>query len=345
VRPIKVSGLASFSVIDLSFVSTEDGWVLGTGACPATLAAVAGLCAALAATTDGGRTWSRATPPTAYVLGSKGCFDPCVEHVLFASSRLGYAYGRTSLFMTTDRGRHWTREPGHADALAIVAGTVIRVSAPCCAPAARYQVQLARVGSASWRPSPVPGGLIGDAVAVTSGRADAYLELYENPAGGAGHARSTLYASTDDGRTWVRHDEPCAQVAGGTAGNEIDSTAITAAADGSVSVLCEPRGGAPAPFTITSTDNARTFKAPSARLPDTTVGIASLSAFTIFGCGEQLDRSTDSGRTWTAVARDAQGNCTMAFPTTSTGYWIAPASQTIWTTHNAGLTWTPFTFG
>jgi photosystem II stability/assembly factor-like uncharacterized protein len=179
----------------------------------------------------------------------------------------------------------------------------------------------------------------------------AFVDIYGHVAGGAGNATSVLYSSVDNGASWTRRGEPCPQVGGGAAGNEVDSTALASAADGSVTVLCTPRGGALAPqFTSTSTDAGATFH-PGAigalgSAPVTAIGAASGSVL-IVADGDTY-RSTDSGASFARLA--ANGGSTpgdaiwFGFETDTVGRAVSAGGSTIWTTRDAGLTWSKFTF-
>lgn len=341
---VGVLGLTHFSVIDLTFVGDNDGWALGAADClngP-------GTCSAMVRTSDGGTSWhSVPTPPANVPL--RTCAEPCIRNIRFATDRIGYAFGPSALFMTTDGGTSWQRQPGGADALETLDGNVIRVSTGCL-PGCPYRVQTAAIGSPSWHPAGLPGAQAQMNSGVTLARTgrNAFVEIYGHVAGGAQNATSVLYASTDDGATWARNGEPCPQVGSGSAGSEVDSTAMTSAPDGSITVLCRPRGADTAQFTATSTDAGATFHPGGVTalgtLPVGALGAASGSVLLVAD-GNML-RSTDGGRSFGRLNAGATPGDAMwfGFESATVGRAVSEGGRAVWTTRDAGLTWTSYAF-
>ncbi|HEX3335963.1 MAG TPA: sialidase family protein [Jatrophihabitans sp.] len=283
------------------------------------------------------------------------CADPCVAHVRFATDKIGYAYGdepvssdtSQAFLMTTNGGRSWRREPGGADALETLDGNVIRVvDAGNCPPGCRFRVQLAPIGSTAWRTVALPGSQGGgDSVQLVRTGRLAALEVYANPAGGAS-ALSVLFTSTDDGATWTRRGEPCPRAAGSGSGfgNEIDSSRLTSAPDGSMSVLCMTRGEIGPQFTMTSIDGGAHFVTADRNA----LGSAAISAFatasarTVLVSSDATYRSTDGGGHF---ARLSPGQVAwLGFASPTVGHAISSDRRTIWTTTDAGLRWSQHTF-
>lgn len=347
VTPKEVS-LTHFQAIDLTFVGTENGWALGTADC---LNGSGGPCAAMVRTTDGGATWHGMKPPPANVP-LLVCAAPCIQHIRFATSQIGYAWGPSAFFMTTDGGVNWQRQPGGADALETLDGNVIRVvdqAGGGCVPGCDYNVQTAPIGSATWRSIDLPGtydngSTTGVALVRVGNRA--FIEVFGHPAGGGRDATSLLYTSTDDGMSWTRHGEPCPQ----SPGHEADGSAIVAAADGSVVVLCVPRG-APAPsFTTVSSDGSAPFRAsgplPADAADSGLLGAASQQVQFVLST-TALYRSADVGQTWQSVPAVTVGPgepIFVGFESASVGRVVTDTGRAIWTTRNAGLTWTQHPF-
>ena len=342
------AGLTNVRIVDLTFVGANDGWALASADC---LTNPALTCTAMLRTTDGGTTWQSMPPPP--VNDSGDCAAPCATHVRFATPDVGYAFGPSALFMTSDGGVTWNRQSGGATALESLDGNVIRVvTTPqeCSPPGCTYAVETAPIGSTSWRSVSLgayTGGMSAGAALARTGSA-AYVMVFGHVAGGAQDARSTLYTSTDDGATWTNRGEPCPQGAG-----EVDSTAITTAADGSVTVACVGRTAGPT-FTATSTDSGVTFHAAPASLGAAGVQyLGAASASVLFVDTDVLYRSADGGRTWQRVQQNSVGPLTaswIGFESTTVGRLVeqaaGPGSATsIWTTHDAGLTWSSVTFG
>ncbi|HET9116935.1 MAG TPA: neocarzinostatin apoprotein domain-containing protein, partial [Pseudonocardiaceae bacterium] len=92
-----VTSLADASLLDLTWVSSQDGWALADQPC------TRGLCARVAHTTDGGQHWQALPDPPALVQsGTTDCTKTaCVTNLRFASPTVGYLYG-PALLITTD---------------------------------------------------------------------------------------------------------------------------------------------------------------------------------------------------------------------------------------------------
>jgi photosystem II stability/assembly factor-like uncharacterized protein len=347
-KPVNVLGLTNFSVTDLSFVGAEDGWGLGTADC----LNGGGTCAAMVRTSDGGKSWhSMPTPPANVPLLT--CAHPCIRNLRFATDAIGYAFGPSALFMTTDGGKTWHQQPGGADALETLDGNVIRVVTAngCTPPGCSYSVRTAPIGAATWHNVSLGGYSGGTTTGVSLSRTGhfAYLMVFGHPAGGAGIATSTLYVSDNDGSSWVNRGEPCPQTGGGAAGKEVDSIAMTSAPDGSVTVVCTPRGTDTAQFTATSTDTGATFHpgaldALSSR-PVSALGAASRSVLLV--ADGSLLRSTDGGRSFSRPSSGQGPGDAMwfGFESDTVGRSISAGGRTIWMTRDAGQTWTAHTFG
>ncbi|HEV3289853.1 MAG TPA: sialidase family protein, partial [Streptosporangiaceae bacterium] len=207
------SPLAGSFLMDLTWVSDQRGWALAAAPCGRDL------CPRLAATTDGGRTWTALPDPPGRILdptGLGGCAPAaCVSQVRFATPTVGYLFG-PALFQTSDGGRSWHRVPSRpVEALEPSAGTVVRVvfdHTGCPGPCDRA-VQETTAGSAHWRTLlRIPAGSAGEGVAaqvVRQGTSVIYVLVYGNPAGGAGTAHAVIFRSTDGGRTWQHGPDPC----------------------------------------------------------------------------------------------------------------------------------------
>src|SRR6185437_3703809 len=240
---------AGFRAVDLTWVSLDEGWALGTAPCGTPP------CTSIVHTTDGGKSWTGIPAPVAGLDEESDCVNDqaCITGLRFANPQVGYAYGQNALFLTTDAGRHWQRLSGGAYGLEIANGTVLRVISSCL-PGCPFRMQRAAIGSDSWTTvSTLAGGQTSGALLVRNGHLAALL-TEGHTAGGAQHATSVLFTSTDDGAHWASRGEPCPQ--GST---EYDSTSLSAALDGSITVLCSPRDAQHAHFTMTSTDGGAHF--------------------------------------------------------------------------------------
>lgn len=326
-------GVTHFQATDLSFVGTE-AWALGTADC--TTGPGSG-CAALLHSTNSGVTWQVINNPPANVPQAGTCNDPCVRNIRFATDKIGYAYGLNVFFMTTDGGTTWQSQPGGALALETLDGNVIRVDTGCL-PGCPVTVETAPIASVSWTKRALPGTMPSDGASLERVASNAYLIFYGHVAGGAQNATSVLFVSHDDGATWVNNGEPCpADASHAAAGGEVDSTAI-AAAPNTFAVLCTSRGTVVAHvLTSSGTGNYRT-------------GSASLSAAELLAASGQvlladtstgLYRSTDRGDSWQQVNEPMLGAARwLGFETTTDARVIDSTGTTVWTTHNAGASWT-----
>lgn len=343
-----------FRFADVTFVG-DRGWALGTVGC------ATGRCTAFARSTDDGLDWSLMRAPSVHVSEIDGagdtCLSPCVEHVRFGTDRIGYLFGigpwsangKSTLLMTTDGGRSWQVQRGGADALETLDGNVIRVvDRGNCPPGCSYAVQVAPVGATSWRTIDLPDGQGGgDSVQLVRTGSRAALEVYGNPAGGA-PARAVLFTSADDGASWTRRAEPCPQLRPSAASplGEVDSSRLTSAPDGSITVLCTPRSATRWQFTITSSDGGASFRTGDLKALGAAAitALGAASARTVLVSSDDVYRSTDSGHTFARLS--ANGGTSpgpvvwLGFASATVGHAISPDRRTVFTTTDAGRTWT-----
>jgi photosystem II stability/assembly factor-like uncharacterized protein len=291
------------------------------------------------------------------VAGVRGCADPCVTGLRFATDRIGYAFGPTAVLLTTDGGQSWKRQAGlGADALETLGGNVIVARAIGAAPA----LLTAPIGSTRWTPRSTDGwprtakrlwlGRSGGAAALQ-------FSTYDTGTGTGKANAGALFRSSDDGATWTRVDDPCPYIG---AGYWNVSTAAALAPDGTVVVGCGSGGGDDPNFygggTITSTDGGRTFETPvtggkvgGARLlaavdKQTQIEYAPKEACGCVG-NLRLYRSTDAGNSWTPVAGVSVKDVTfIGFESAAVGRIVTGGGKAIWTTRDGGASWTEVVF-
>lgn len=182
-------------VLNASFVGSQ-GWVLGSVAC------ASGRCAALAHSSNGGRTWSRLPAPPVHVANLYSqtystCSDPCVSQIKIVNSRVGYLFdgitltvsGRRALFMTVDGGHTWRREPGGADAIVANGTRVLRVfDTDNCPPHCAYRAEIGTVGQSGWRDLALPRSTVdAQAVILLDHRGEIVMGQLGFPASGNQH--------------------------------------------------------------------------------------------------------------------------------------------------------------
>ena len=344
--------LTHFRVADLTWIGAQ-GWALGSADC----LTGHGTCDAIEHTTDGGKTWQSMPAPRANIQlpGTAGsCAAPCISGLRFATSKIGYAFngftvGSPALFMTTDGGQSWQREPGGALALESANGNVIRVvsSGSGCPGPCQVGIETSPVGSTAWTPrglgqTPATYGLDFGRTGVR-----AYLLFEGHVAGGAQNARSTLYRSGDNGVTWHSGGEPCPQAGG----QEVDSVALSSAPDGGLAILCRQRGASGGQFVITSTNGGASYRAGSR----TALGAAPVGAFgaatvrVLVLTSDEAYRSTDGGDHFVRLGANAGSTpgqlAWLGFESPSLGHGISADRRSVWTSADGGRTWSRHTFG
>jgi hypothetical protein len=357
--PRQSSALAGSFLMGLTWVSDGRGWALAAVPC------ARGLCPRVAATRDGGRTWTPLPAPPGIVgdeNGTVGCpHVACVvSQIRFATAQVGYLFG-PGLFQTDDGGRSWHRVPSRpVEALEPSAGTVVRVvydHTGCPGPCTRT-VQETTAGSGTWHTLlRIPLALSSGGVAaqvIRQGTAVIYLPVYGHTAGGAGTAHTVIFRSTDGGNSWQRLADPC----GGTGHNEHDAGGLAAAPGGFVAVLCQPRAGTGLTFVLTSADYGSSWSPPRA-VPGGTrhylslIAAASPGRLAVATGGAQGDGpftywlmvSADNGLRWSAavtgtthLSLQAPGATFLGFEDSRVGRWVSD-DRDIWATRDGGMHW------
>ncbi|HET8581651.1 MAG TPA: hypothetical protein VFL65_00250 [Jatrophihabitans sp.] len=347
---VSVGGLHHVQILDLTFVGPNDGWALSSADC----IGKPGRCTAFLRTTDG-MTWNSMPGPAFNVAGVRNCAAPCVQHMRFANDQIGYAYGPHALFMTKDGGLHWTPEKGlGADALETLSGNVIRVSSAHsgCPGPCDVRITTAPLGSPAWTPVSMPGNLsITSGVALARTGNSAFLQVVLD-ANAGGKWSSTFYVSTDNGASWAAHPDPCPA----KAGTWYSAQGMTTGADGSVSLLCAGAATSSGKQVIlTSRDSWSSFAVGAAfgiGQSGAVSGLATPNASTALVLGDDgVYRSTNGGTSWTRVIEDpslsnnSNDDQWCGFETGQIGRCVSGDGNTLWTTRDAGASWTAVTFG
>jgi photosystem II stability/assembly factor-like uncharacterized protein len=341
---------AGFTSVDVSFADPQHGWALGTVTCPNGKDKT---CPSVIRTSDGGRTWGVVGAPIGYA--GPGSFDcssgfkapqTCVARVTFVNDRVGYLWSGTTMYVTLDGGSTWTLQSGNAIYVATTRGMIFRLS--LSGRAQNGVLEMAPIGSSSWHQLPVPGGgRMGEMSALAAGPEAVYV--LKDPANSfqpsPANSQGGLYRSLNGGQTWqLMNKNPTGYW-----------SSLVAAKDDSIAVL---RGEYVSSVTLglsVSTDGGRTFgalhKLPVSGIPP----LYALSADRALAVGPVTEgnpptgrisgtllyRTTNAGRSWRLVLRDAGAGpyLSMGFTSASDGYRLAGDLRSIWTTSDGGETW------
>ena len=331
--PIASTSLLGLSPASVTFVSPDDGWVLGTGTCSSAP------CAAIARTADGGRTWAKVSAPHASIVRGPDPGTSGISGLRFADARNGWAFG-PDLWATHDGGASWARLtiPGlPADAaifaLASAHGTVHAVVLD----GQDYRVASSPVGADDFRLGPVR-------VAVGAGPVPAVQQVLSGAAGWMiENDRTVVGGARLVNGAWVAWQPPCADVVGPAFLAASSSTELAAACDVGL------WGTSTGDHLYLSHDGGSTFVESGAAVPlqmAAQVASASPSVIVVGGSdatGAVLVATFDGGRTWTIVARlGAVTIADLGFTTAAQGVVItAPAGgpASLLMTRDGGRTW------
>ena len=333
VTPIAPTAVIGLSPASVTFVSANDGWVLGTGTCSS------GACAAIAKTADAGHTWTAVGAPAASIVPAPAQGTQGISRLRFADARNGWAYG-PDLWSTHDGGATWTRLTiaGVSAGTAIVAleagnGSVHAVVLD----GQGFRVASSPVGTDDFRLSAVRiavgAGPVPAVQLVLSGAAGWLLENDRTVVGGARLVNGS----------WAAWQPPCLNVVGPAYLSASSATELAAACD--VGLWSTPTGS----HLFVSHDGGSTFVAAPTAVPLTmTAAIAGASPnVTVVGgtdaTGAALVGTFDGGRTWSVAARLGTGGLTdLGFTTATQGVVVATSGNgpaTVYMTRDGGRTW------
>jgi hypothetical protein len=323
--------IAGFEAASVTFVSSQDGWVLGT----------VGGSLALARTQDGGRTWTSVTPPpTGFYTGSG---STGVSGIRFANQQDGWAYGY-DLFATQNGGASWTQVtlPGlnasfgatPIQELETSAGSVDAVITGTSG----FLIDTAALGSSSWTTSPTTvaygAGPVPDAQLVLQGSSGWVVENDRVVAGGA-----RLQSGS-----WSTWTPPCTATGG--------PAVLAPSSAANLFAVCSQGIWASGPVSVrayVSTTAGSSFTELATALPAACQGSSALASPTTSvaaaGCGGEIVATFNGGGSWGTVFTGS-GNTSISyigFTTSSQGVAIE-ASLTSSTgllvmTRDGGHTW------
>ena len=321
------------SPASVTFVSADEGWVLGTGTCSISP------CAAIARTVDGGRTWAGVPAPGAAIVPGPDQATSGISGLRFADDRNGWAFG-PDLWATHDGGATWARLtiPGlPADAAIVALETANGTVQAAVLDGEGYRVASSAVGTDDFHLSavrvPVGAGPVPAVQLVLSGAAGWLIENDRTVVGGARLVNGT----------WVVWKPPCSDVVGPAFVAASGPTELAAACD--VGLWGNPAGD----HLYLSHDGGSTFVESATTVPLQAAGQvapASTSVIVVGGSdatGAILVGTFDGGRTWTIVAQlGAVQIADLGFTTATQGVVITVSSDgpaSLLMTRDGGRTW------
>lgn len=294
-------------VADVSFVSTGQGWALGSGE--------------LAATTDGGTSWTRLPGPPAGAA-----------HIRFASPQAGYAWTATGpLWITTDGAASWHRgRLTQVLSLETAAGQVWSIAGPQPYP----HIWRARAGSTAWTDL----GFTPDRTATLTVHGDVAYVVGQQ---GAGPIAPSLdvFAGTRP----ARHESlPCVH---GQA--YVPSAALGVSTGGLVYLVCDVMNNQPGPPAQTqlayeSVNQGRSWSAINPPPPQPPQGVTAVAGRR-FAWNSGPDLYMLTGHRWRVSLTDpGHGFSLVGFETNTQGIALGTNGY-LWITRNGGTSWSRVT--
>jgi len=331
-----------FAARSVTFVSTEEAFVLGTAPC------AKAPCTSILRTLNRGGSWRGLPAPVVPLAAPFETTGPAVWGIRFANPSVGFVFG-DGLWETTDGGERWTpaASPGGSiESLEIIDGQVLAIAAACTASGGCGQ-------AATLERRPLAGGSW-QAVAQVSG-----------PGAIATQARvaavltgDAVIVTTDGGITTLDHSGPCS-----TAAIEGPSSIAVTGPNG-LAVLCAGNGAAGSvDKTVYVSDDlgAHWTKAGSpARGGDPeglSAGSTSQLVVAAASGASMLYYSADGGAQWSTAYYEGDGGLgfnDLGFTTPADGVVVYGPAQSddnaesrpgwLLLTSNGGASWRPVSF-
>jgi hypothetical protein len=309
--------LPGFQPTSASFLSSTEGFVLGTPGCPPGRA-----CRPrLVATTDAGAHWHALPALPAGTAGSS---------VLFATPRVGWLYGK-GIWVTRDGGVRWRKLAfrGSVTTMAVSTGPAYAIAAPSGSDA--WVLLSSPVTRNAWQPVP---GIPGTAESSLAARRKAAWF-------GSGNA---VWATTD-GTHWHKYPFACT-------GKDYGLAAIAAASPNRVRFLCTDTAdfntASEGIEIMTSATGGRTERLGGREAPVIGDGgviavpprHAEVTEFaTSVGAPAWISRTQDDGRNWRRALTVRGGSWTsMCFINAVVG-WVVDVREQLLRTTDAGRSW------
>lgn len=331
-------------ILDLSFINTNQGWLLGSG-CETALGNCHRWPILLRITSDGGQNWSSLPAPLAFSSYSLPPTETLrISRVLFCSETDGWLYG-PSAFSTNDGGHTWTKAQSDILALALTSDTLWAIQASADGV---WSVSTSTDHGRTWlKPTNQPQwlGSVPQLVALNKQQAwvlandeftwylwkttDGGATWVELPNTAAPYRAARVLLVTPDGKLWLfSADQPT---------TAIQSKALYSSSDGGTTwqVVATP------PF-----DSQTPCKLPSLGHLSTAKQVAAASSGSLFiALGRYtLLRSQNAGCDWAEAIPVQQANLgdatisSVTFVDNLHGWAPAPPNR-LFITADGGLTW------
>jgi hypothetical protein len=330
--------LTGFKPASVTFVSATQGFVGGVQAC------ATGSCATLAATTDGGATWTYVGALPAPISGA----NAAISKVRFATSHDGWAFG-PQLWSTHDGGKTWTQQttPGPVYDVEASGGTAYLLEASCGTEPCVQGDRLLQtpVSTDGW--TAISGPKLADGGGSLAPHGNTVWVVAN---GGA----TSTFDMVVGGSSWHRLVNPCA-----TTGADLALAGVAPVSTSDLFELCagDPGAGSETKVVLFSSDGGAHATATSAAPARGGIasGIAAASTAVVAvpaaSGASYVYRSGDGGRTWTTPLSQGDGGVgyfDVGFTTATQGVAVygnpAQGSSSLLMTHDAGATWKPVTF-
>lgn len=331
---------AGFEPISATFVSSKDGWALGSIPCDT------GRCPAIVHTIDGGASWTPiAAPKTTIGRSPTDETGTGIAALRFANAKDGWAYG-PELWATHDGGTTWVKSsiaglPKGSPVRALEAARGI-VHAVVYDGAQDFRIASSKVATNTWTLASVRvavgGGPVPRPQLVLSGTGGWVLE----------NDRTVVAGAQLRNGSWVTWKPVCLDVVGPAVLGASSASDLVAACD--VGALADAQGD----HVFASHDGGATFAEVGPATPLRTAAVIAtpgVSTIVIGGtvdAGAELFASYDGGKTWSGVLPPAAATfADLGFTTETQGIVIQvelSGTSRMLMTHDAGKSWTPVAF-
>lgn len=339
---------SGFVPASVTFVSPDRGFLLGSIPCSGSV------CALVAQTRDGGRSWASLSDlPTSVVSSADQQGQNGVSTLRFASENHGWAFGPHELWTTHDNGASWARTqlPGLTsestiEALETSAGLVHAVVLECGSTGCQFTIRTSDVAQDNWHDAgirlPVGAGPVPSAQLVLNGNAGWLVQNDRVVTNGARLANGT----------WSTWQPPCATLQGPVVIAAASPTDLVGACD--VGLWANHEGER----LFVSHDGGTTFTKLSPPVPVSTIGAAAAAdASTAVVAGyapgsggasssvdTELATTFDAGQSWRTTPLNAAGSpvVDLGFTTAQQGVLIVGGRLEM--TRDGGQSWNEVSF-